>query len=125
AFVVGDLSTHAFGENFRSSTRQRIETGAHQLAEDLFIGLSVEIGEERNLNRREAFEVHLWADLFEAAEQLRVVVPWQIRMQSIDQMNFGQRLVPTLAQLVPRLLERHRVRAGIARLQPRKRAKQT
>jgi hypothetical protein len=30
-----------------------------------------------------------------------------------------------LAELVPRLLERHRVRAGIARFQPRKRAEQT
>src|SRR5437868_13435309 len=37
-------------------------------------------------------------------------------------MDFGQRLVGPLPELVPRLLERHRVRAGIAGLQARERA---
>ncbi len=46
-------------------------------------------------------------------------------MQAVDDVDFGERLVRPLPELVPRLLERHRVRAGIAWLQPRERAEQT
>ena len=45
-------------------------------------------------------------------------------MQAVDDVDFGERLVGALPQLVPRLLERHRVGAGVARLQPRERAEQ-
>ena len=45
-------------------------------------------------------------------------------MQAVDDVDFGQRLAGALAQLVPGLLERHRVRAGIARPQPRERAEE-
>ena len=48
---------------------------------------------------------------FEAAQHLRVVVERQIGMQAVDDVDFGERLVGALPQLVPRLLERHRVRA--------------
>ena len=58
------------------------------------------------------------------AQQLRVVVERQIGMQAVDDVDFGERLVGALPQLVPRLLERHRVGAGIARLEPRERAEQ-
>ena len=45
-------------------------------------------------------------------------------MQAVDDVDFGERLVGALPQLVPGLVERHRVGAGIARLQPRERAEQ-
>ena len=45
-------------------------------------------------------------------------------MQAVDDVDFGERLAGALPQLVPRLLERHRVRAGVAGPQPRERAEQ-
>ena len=45
-------------------------------------------------------------------------------MQAVDDVDFGERLVGALPQLVPRLLERHRVRAVVAGLQPRERAEE-
>ena len=46
-------------------------------------------------------------------------------MQTVDDVNFGQRLVGAMPQFVPGFFERHRVRAGIAGLQPRERAEET
>ena len=63
-------------------------------------------------------------DALEAAQQVRVVAERQIRVQAVDDVEFGQRLVRALTQLVPRLLERHRVRLGHPGLQPRERAEQ-
>src|SRR5262249_40884520 len=40
-------------------------------------------------------------------------------------VDLGERLMRAPAQLLPRLLERHRVRAGVARLEARERAEQT
>ena len=45
-------------------------------------------------------------------------------MQAVDDVDFGQRLMRALPELVPHLLERHRVGAGVTRLQPRERAEQ-
>src|SRR5207253_10835466 len=106
------------------AARQRVATGLHQLAHHLLVALAVEIREERNLDGGETLQLDVRANLFESAQQLRVVVPRQIGMQPVDEMNFGERLVTPLAQLVPRLLERHRVRAAVARLEPRKGAEE-
>jgi hypothetical protein len=46
-------------------------------------------------------------------------------MQPVDDVDFGERLVRPGSQLVPQLLERHRVRARVARPQTRERAEQT
>ena len=46
-------------------------------------------------------------------------------MQAVDDVDFGERLVGALAQLVEHLLERHRVRAGVAGPQPRERTEET
>ena len=45
-------------------------------------------------------------------------------MQPVDDVDFGERLVGALPQLVPRLLERHRVRAIVPRLEACKRTEQ-
>ena len=57
-------------------------------------------------------------------EQLRVVAERQMRVEAVDDVQLGQRLVLALPQLVPRLLERHRVGGRIGRPQPRERAEQ-
>ena len=49
------------------------------------------------------FRWMLGPDALEAAQQLRVVVERQIGMQAVDDVDFGERLVGALAQLVPRL----------------------
>ena len=125
ALVVRDLPAHALGENLRAAARQRVEPGGHQLAQDLLVGHPVQVGEERDLDGGEALQMNPGTDPFEAAQQLRVVVERQIGMQAVDDVDFGERLVGALPQLVPRLLERHRVGAGVAGLQPRERAEQT
>ena len=64
-------------------------------------------------------------DPLEAAQQVRVVAERKIRVQAVDDVQLGERLIGALAQLVPRLLERHRVGLGHAGLQTRERAEQT
>ncbi len=93
-------------------------------AQHLLVGHAVQIGEEGNLDGREALQVNRRADPFEAAQHVRVVLERQVRMQPVDDVDFGQGLMGTAAQLVPDLLERHRVRARITRLEPRERAEQ-
>ena len=124
ALVVRDLPAHALGEDLRAAAGQRVEAGRHQLAQHLLVGHAVQIGEERDLDGGEALQVDVGTDPLEAAQQLRVVVERQIGMQAVDDVDFGERLVAARAQLVPGLLERHRVGAGVAGLQPRERAEQ-
>ena len=124
ALVVRDLPADALGEDLRAAAGQRIEPRLHQLAQHLLVGLAVEIGEEGDLDGGEAFQVDVGADALEAAQQLGVVVERQVGMQPVDDVDLGQRLVRALAQLVPRLLERHRVGAVVARLEAGERAEQ-
>ena len=58
------------------------------------------------------------------AQQLLVVRERQARVQAVDDVDLGERLIAALAQLLPGLLERHRVGAGRAFLEPRERAEQ-
>ena len=126
ALVVRDLPAHALGEDLRAAAGQRVEPGRHQLAQHLLVGHAVEIGEERDLDRREALQVDVRADALEAAQQLRVVArtadPGCRPLTTWTSVSGWWRALP---QLVPRLLERHRVGAGVAGLQPRERAEQT
>jgi hypothetical protein len=68
--------------------------------------------------------VNLRTNSLKAAQQLRVVSERQIRIEAVDDVQFGKRLVGTASKLVPRLLERHRVGRGIRRLKARERAEQ-
>ena len=62
ALVVGDLPAHALGEDLGAAARQRIEPGRHQLAQHLLVGHPVEVGEERDLDRREALQMNARAE---------------------------------------------------------------
>ena len=79
ALVVADLPAHALGEDLCAAAGQRVQAGVHQLAQHLLVGHPVEIGEERDLDRREAFQVDVRADPLEAPQQVRVVAERQIR----------------------------------------------
>src|SRR5688500_4516995 len=65
------------------------------------------------------------ADLFEAAQQIRVVAERKMRIQSVDDVELGERLIRTLTKLVPRLFQRHRVRLGHTRLEAREGTEET
>ena len=119
-----DLPAHALGEDLGAAARQRIEARVHQLAQHLLVGLAVEIREERDLDGGEALQVDVGTDPLEAAQQLRVVVERQVGVQTVDDVDLGERLMGALPQLVPRLLERHRVGAVVARLEAGERAEQ-
>ena len=82
------------------------------------------VAEERDLDGGETLEVNLRADLLQAAEHVGVVAERQPRMQAVDDVDFGERLVGALTQLVEDLLERERVGLRIVGLQARKRAEQ-
>ena len=122
--VVADLGAHALGEDLGAAAGQGVEPRVHEIPEHLLVGHAVELGEERDLDRGKALQVDLGPDALEAAEHLQVVVPRQIRMQAVDHVHLGQRLVGPLAQLAPGLLQAHRVRAVVTRLQPREGAEQ-
>ncbi len=124
ALVVADLLPHPLGEDLRAAAGQRIEARVLELDEHLLVGHAVEIREERDLDGGEALEMNARTDPLEAAQQLQVVVERQIGMQAVDDVDFGQRLMGALPQLVPRLFERHRVRPVVAGLQPREGAEQ-
>ena len=124
-FVVADFLPHALGEHFGASAGQRRQARIHQLPQHLLVGHAVEIGEECDLDRGETLQMNLGADPLEATQHLKVVLERQVRMQAIDDVDFGERLVVPHTQLLPRVFERHRVRAGIAGPQPRERAEQT
>jgi hypothetical protein len=117
ALVVTDLLADALGEDLGAATRQRIETGRHELAQDLLVGLAIEIGEERDLDGGKALQMDGRTYPFEPAQEVRVVVERQLRVEAVDDVDFGQRLVGALSKLAPGIVERHRVRIGIAGLQ--------
>ncbi len=102
--VVTDLPAHALREDLGAAAGQRVEARVHQLAQDLLVGHRVEIREERDLDGGEALQVDLGTDPLEAAQQLLVVVERQIRMQAVDDVDFGEGLVGARAQLRPGLL---------------------
>jgi hypothetical protein len=105
ALVVGDLPAHTLGEDFGASAGKRIEARFPQLDEHLLVGLRVKVGEEGDLDRGEALEMNVGADPFEAPEQLRVVVERQIRVQAVDDVDLGQRLITPAPKLLPRLFQ--------------------
>ena len=124
ALVVADFPADALGENLGAAAGQRVEPGRHQLAQHLLVRLAVEIGEEGNLHRGETLQMDIGPDALEAAQQLRVVVERQIGMQPVDDVDFGEGLGGAAAELVPGFVERHRVGAGVAGLEPRERAEE-
>jgi hypothetical protein len=68
--------------------------------------------------------VNLGTNSLEAAQQLCVVIERQVRIEAVDDVQFGERLVGAASKLVPRLFERHRIGRSIRRLKARKRAEQ-
>ena len=124
ALVRADLPPHAGREDLGAAARQRIEARRHQLAQHLLVGHPVEIGEERDLDRREALQVDGGLDLLQPAQQRRVVVERQVRVEAVDDVDLGDGLVGAHAELVQRLLERERVGVLVAGLQARERAEQ-
>ena len=124
ALVVRDLPTHALGKDLGAATRQRVEPCIHQLAQHLLVALAIEIREEGDLDGGETLEMNARLDPFEATKEVGVVVERQIRVQAVDDVDFGERLMGALPQLVPSLLERHGVGAVVSRLQPGEGAEQ-
>ena len=91
----------------------------------LLVGHPVVIGEERDLDGGEAFQVDVRADLLQAAQQIRVVAERQLRVEAVDDVDFGERLVRRAGAACRGPARRVIVCApGIARLQPRERAEQ-
>ena len=124
AFVVTNLLADALGEDLRPAAWQRVQPCRHQLAQHLLVRLTVEIGEERNLDSGETLQMDCRTNPFEPAQQLRVIAERQVGVQAIDDVNFGERLIGALSKLAPGLVERHGVRVWIARLQAGERAEQ-
>jgi hypothetical protein len=77
ALVVADLLPNPLGEDFGAAARQRVEPCGHELAQDLLIAHAVEVGEKRDLDGREAFEMNPRTDAFETPQQIEVVVERQ------------------------------------------------
>ena len=124
ALVVADLPAHTLREYFGAAAGHRIQPGVHQRAQHLLVGATIQIGEERDFDRRETLEMHVRPDALEASQELDVILERQVRVQTVDHVHFGERLMAALAHLVPGLFEAHRVGAGIPRLQPREGAEQ-
>ena len=91
--VVADLPPYALGKHLRAAAGQRRESRIHQLAQHLLVGHAVEIGEERDLDGGKALQMNLGPDALEASQQLQVVLERQIGMQTVDDVNFGERLI--------------------------------
>ena len=72
--------------------------GADHPAQHQLVGHPVKICKKRNLDGCEAFEVDLGANPLEAAQEVRVVAPRQIRVQAVDDVDLGQGLVRALQE---------------------------
>src|SRR6266496_515814 len=93
ALVVADLSSHTLGKNLGPPAWKRVQSCIHERSKCLLIGHLVQVGKERNFDRREALQVNTRADLFEAAQQVRVVTEGQSGIESVDDVELGERLI--------------------------------
>jgi hypothetical protein len=70
-----------------------------QLAQHLLVGHPVEIREERDLDGREALQVDARPDPLQPAQHVGVVRERQVRVEPVDDVHFGERLVRALRSL--------------------------
>ena len=125
ALVVADLSAHALGEDLRASARQRVQPGGHEIAQHLLVGHPVQIGEKGDLDGGETLEVDVRPYSAEALQKIDIVAERQVRVKTVDDVQFGQRLVGARPELVPCLIERHRVGTRVSGLEARERTEET
>src|SRR6185369_7237376 len=81
--------------------------------------------EERNFHGSEALQMNTRTNRLQPAKHVEVVRKRQVGMEAVDDVDFGERLVRALTKLAEDLLERHRIRLRIARLEARERTEET
>src|SRR5687767_8916408 len=73
ALVMADLPANALGENLGAATRQRIEAGLDQLAQDPLVTHAIQVRKKRYLHGRETLQMNARSDALEALKQLGVI----------------------------------------------------
>ena len=115
--VVADLLANAWSEDLGSTTRARVETGIAKPGYRVLEAEARRLGEKVELDHGEGLEVDPGETLFESPKELLVVVDQQLRVETGDDVQFGDRFVDVASGDLHRLLDR--VGPAVLALPPR------
>ena len=116
--MVADDAPHAFGEDFGSAARQRIDAGLFHSAQAIFNGEFAAAGQVADLNHGQRLDVDSWEAFLESGDHLAVPLEIEFRMQAADDVELGDRLGIALAGAFPDVFERHLIGGGVTLLAP-------
>src|ERR1700690_364599 len=89
-FSLEDFGVHAVVENLRAAAGQAAQAGVAQGQEGIFNVEPRDAAEMNDLNGGESLDVQLRAGGADAAEHLKVIIEFQPRVQSADDMDLGR-----------------------------------
>ena len=118
--AAADAVPHARGEYLRPAAGQGTEPGVDQLLQRLAVRHAELRGKEMDLDRREGLQMQSRITKADRPQQVGVVAEREVRVQTVDDMDFRHAGPVTLFDPLQGLLRGHGVRAGHAFLQPRK-----
>ncbi len=103
------IRAHAFVKNLGAAARQRIDPGFLELPQRVFDWELRSPSQIADLDHRKRLQMDRRVALLQPPDHLAEPVKAQFRVQSADDMEFGNRLAITFARHVPDLVERHGV----------------
>ena len=116
--VVADNVPHPVGKNFRPAARQRVDPSLFHFFQRLADRQLRPLRQIRDFHHRESLHVHLRKALFQPRNQVEKILKRQIGMQPAHNMKLGDRLRVARSRRRECLFERHRIRPGLALLEP-------
>ena len=87
--VVAELLARARVEDLGAAAGERAQARVDQLYEHLLVGLAVLFGKVVDLNRSKPLDMQVGALLFDAAQQVQIVLPRQIGVEPVDDVHLG------------------------------------
>src|SRR5205085_1466271 len=110
-FVARDQRSRTFRKDLSAAAGTAAHSRIMKLLDHPFEGLARDLHEEVELDHRKCFEVYRRESILQTAEEIEVVVEWQIRIQTTHNVKFGKRIGVFLLGEVKYFLEPHRVTA--------------
>ena len=105
-FVTGQLPDPGV-EDLGPASRQRTEPRLLQNVKGVGNRFASKLSQMGNFDTGEGLDVDRRPDLFNPMQEIKIVTERQIRMKATDHMNLGDRLIQTVADLLPDLVDRH------------------
>src|ERR1019366_2907037 len=109
--VIANDVPDAVGKNLGAATGHGVEPRFFKFDQHLARRHLANLREKGNLDHGERFEVHLRKSLFQARDQINVVLEWQVGVQAADDVKLRDRFGVTGSSGVPDFVQRHGVGA--------------